>query len=74
MARYLSYRGYRGTVQLDTEANTFFGKIADIETLVFYHGDTLTVLQENFAAAVEDYLQTFAAMGRQPERPFPRPA
>ena len=71
---YLSYRGYRGTVRFSDEDQCFFGKIADIRTLVFYQGDTRTSLQEAFEFAVEDYLRNCARLGKPPERPFPRAA
>ena len=73
MSKYLSYRGYRGTISFDETNQCFFGKIADITTLVFYDGDTRTALQEAFEEAVDAYLAAYAKMGKPPERPFPRP-
>ena len=73
MSEYLTYRGYRGTVRFDEAGQCFFGKIADISTLVFYDGDTRTSLQEAFEHAVDAYLVACKHMGKLPERPFPRP-
>jgi len=69
---YLSYRGYRGTVEYSAELQCYFGKIDDVSALICYDGDTRSVLQEAFERAVDTYLLDCARLGREPERPFPR--
>jgi len=69
MNSLLEYRGYYGSIEVSHEDKCLFGKLQFIQTLVNYEGQTVTQLTEAFRAAVDDYLDTCAQLGRAPEIP-----
>jgi predicted HicB family RNase H-like nuclease len=66
----LKYKGYEGTAELDMERMICRGKVLFIEDLVTYEADSPGNLQNEFEAAIDDYLETCAALGREPRRPL----
>lgn len=66
----LKYRGYEGTAELSIARGVCRGKILFIKDLVTYESDTPAQLQSEFEAAVDDYLDTCAALNREPAKPF----
>jgi predicted HicB family RNase H-like nuclease len=66
----LKYKDYEGTAELDMERMVCFGKILFINDLITYQSATITELQKEFEAAVDDYLETCAELGREPQKPL----
>ena len=69
MNTLLQYRGYYGSLEASPEDNCLFGKLQFIRALVSYEGQTVAQLSEAFRAAVDDYLETCATLGKDPELP-----
>jgi len=66
----LKYKEYEGTAELDMSRGVCRGKILFINDLVTYEAATPTQLQSEFEAAVNDYLQKSASLGREPQKPL----
>ena len=66
----MQYKGYLGTVEYSSEDRCLHGKIAYIRDLILYEGDSVTSLEADFQAAVEDYLASCELKGKAPNRPF----
>lgn len=66
----LKYKDYEGTAELDMARHVCRGKLLFIDDVVTYEADHPEKLQAEFEAAVEDYLQTCVAVGKEPQRPF----
>lgn len=66
----MSHKGYLARVEYDPEDELFVGRIAGINDVVGFHGDSVASLKAAFAEAVEDYLATCAGIGRPPEKPY----
>jgi predicted HicB family RNase H-like nuclease len=66
----LKYKEYEGTAELDMSRGICRGKILFIDDLVTYESDSPVGLRREFEAAVDDYLETCAALGKEPQRPF----
>ncbi len=62
----LTYKGYTGSIAVSQEDECLYGRIAFIADLVTYEGDTVRELKKAFESAVDDYLATCAAVGKQP--------
>ncbi len=62
--KYLAYKGYLGTVELDIEQDCLFGKLAFIRDLVTYEANTLSELKQEFQISVEEYLSSCEELGR----------
>lgn len=70
MADVFEYNGYSGSIQTSLEDRCLFGKILFINDLVTYEAETITDLESEFIAAVDDYLLTCKEMGKDAQRPF----
>jgi predicted HicB family RNase H-like nuclease len=70
MKDMIKYKGYLGSVHYNSEDRVFYGKIEFIRSLVSYEGCDADTLEAAFREAVEDYLETCAEVGREPEKPF----
>ena len=70
MSSAMSYKGYSARVEYDDEDGIFTGRIAGIRDGVGFHADTVEGLREAFREAVEDYLDTCAKIGKEPQRAY----
>lgn len=70
MSSAMSYKGYSARVEYDDEDGIFTGRIAGIRDGVGFHADTVEDLREAFRDAVEDYLDTCAKIGKEPQRAY----
>lgn len=66
----LTYRGYSAVVEFDPEDLIFTGRIANVNDVVGFHGDTVETLLAAFHDAVDDYLTACEKLGKQPDKPF----
>ncbi|WP_095052223.1 type II toxin-antitoxin system HicB family antitoxin [Pseudomonas sp. Irchel s3b2] len=66
----LEYKGFQGSVDFDTQSEEMYGKILHINDLVTYEADSFKELRKAFEESVEDYLDTCAQLGVEPEKPF----
>ena len=70
MSNAMSYKGYSARVEYDDGDGIFTGRIAGIRDGVGFHADTVEGLREAFREAVEDYLETCAKIGKEPQRAY----
>ena len=66
----LQYKGYLGSVEIVFEEGILHGKILYVKDLVTYEAETPTELEKEFRAAIDDYLETCATIGKQPDKAF----
>lgn len=66
----LKYKDYEGTAELDMAKHVCCGRVLFIDDLVTYEANAPADLQDEFEAAVDDYIQTCADVGKEPQRPF----
>jgi predicted HicB family RNase H-like nuclease len=70
MTNAMTYKGYSARVDYDDEDGIFTGRIAGIRDGVGFHADTVEGLREAFREAVEDYLETCAKIGKEPQKAY----
>ncbi|WP_303901328.1 type II toxin-antitoxin system HicB family antitoxin [Thiohalomonas denitrificans] len=70
MSKALRYKGYLGSVEVDLSSGNLHGKLLFIDDLVTYEANTVQELEEAFRESVDDYLQTCAELGDEPEKPW----
>jgi predicted HicB family RNase H-like nuclease len=70
MSNMMRYKGYDGSVTYSNEDKVFFGKLESIRDLVSFEGTDVESLEKSFQEAVDDYLETCAAEGREPDKPY----
>jgi predicted HicB family RNase H-like nuclease len=66
----LTYKGYAARIDFDAEDRLFVGRIAGINDIVGFHGDSVDELTAAFEEAVDDYLASCAKIGKSPEKPY----
>lgn len=66
----MSYKGYFATVAFDEEDEIFVGRIAGIDDVIGFHADSVAELKAAFHEAVDDYVETCARVGKQPQKPY----
>lgn len=69
-ATTMQYKGYIGSVEVDTKENILFGKLLHIKDLVNYEAETPAELEQAFKEAVDDYLKDCKDQGVEPDLPF----
>lgn len=66
----LTYKGYSARIEFDEEDEIFAGRIAGINDVVGFHGESVAELKTAFREAVDDYIETCSHAGRAPQKPF----
>ena len=69
MSNTMTHQGYAPRIEYDDDDRTFAGRIAGIRDGVGFHADSVDGLREALHEAVEDYLETCAKTGQEPQRP-----
>ena len=64
------YRGYAAGIECDDHDRIFTGRITGIRDGVGFHADSVDGLRQAFHEAVEDYLETCAKIGKEPQKAF----
>ena len=70
MSNMLEYKDYCGTVEYSAADNVLHGKVLGIKGLISYEGDSLQTLKEDFEGAIDDYLESCAKDGMEPQKPY----
>ena len=70
MSNTIQYKGYIGSVEFSEEDSIFYGKVMGIRSLISYEGESARELLEDFHGAVDDYLESCKAEGKEPEVAF----
>lgn len=70
MNNVMTYKGYSARVEYDDEDGIMFGRVAGINDGVGFHADTVDGLRAAFHEAVDDYIETCAKIGKEPEKAF----
>lgn len=70
MKDILKYKDYYATVHYSAEDEVFFGRIAGISDLVNFEGESVKELKMAFEEAVDDYLETCAELGKEPDKAY----
>lgn len=66
----MTYKGYVGTYELDTDDEVFYGKLVGINQLVTFEATTAHDLKQAFYDSVDDYLAFCAEQNITPDKPF----
>jgi len=66
----LTYKGYTGHVELDSEAGVFHGEVLDTRDVITFQGTSVEDLTQAFRDSVDDYLEFCQLRGEEPDKPF----
>ncbi|MGH7477261.1 MAG: type II toxin-antitoxin system HicB family antitoxin [Longimicrobiales bacterium] len=66
----IEYKGYVGVFDYDAEIESFHGRVINTRDVITFYGDSVSELQRELAASVEEYLELCAQRGEEPEKPY----
>lgn len=66
----LEFKGYIGTVTLDSEAHIFHGEVINTRDVITFQGRSVEELEKALKDSVDDYLQWCKEDGVEPEKPY----
>lgn len=66
----MSHKGFQARVEFDAEDGLFVGRIAGIDDVVGFHGESVSELRAAFQETVDDYIETCRKVGKEPERAY----
>ncbi|MBD9242374.1 MAG: type II toxin-antitoxin system HicB family antitoxin [Ruminococcaceae bacterium] len=70
MKNVLRYKGYSARPEYSAEDKIFYGKILGIDDLIDFYSDSAKEIENEFHAAVDDYLAFCEEVGKQPQKEF----
>ncbi|MCF7747362.1 toxin-antitoxin system HicB family antitoxin [Sulfitobacter sp. M39] len=66
----MNYKGYLGSIEVDTKENILYGKLLHIRDLVNYESESAAGLEVEFQTAVDEYLEDSKNNGIEADKPF----
>ena len=70
MTNSMTYKGYAARIDYDDDDRIFVGHIAGIRDRIGFHADTVNDLRAAFHEAVDDYIETCAKTGKEPQKAY----
>lgn len=68
---YLSYKGYKGTVEYSEADRCLFGRVIGLaKATIIYEGKSIDELQKDFENGIESYLEGCKEDGVEPTKPL----
>lgn len=64
----LDYKGYKGYVIFDDEANIFHGEVVGLNAVITFQGTTVNEIKKAFKDSIDDYLDWCRERGKEPEK------
>jgi predicted HicB family RNase H-like nuclease len=66
----MTYKGYAATAAFDADDCILVGRLAGIDDSVSFHADDGRAFVQAFHEAVDDYVETCAKAGKDPQKPY----
>lgn len=64
----MNYKGYAARIEYSDEDQLLIGHVAGIRDVIGFHAQSVPQLRSAFEEAVDDYLDTCARLGREPQK------
>lgn len=66
----MTHRGYAARIEYSDEDGCFVGRVAGIQDIITFHGESVDEIRHAFVEAVDFYLGSCSKSGREPQKPF----
>lgn len=66
----MNYKGFSARIEYSDEDGCFIGRVAGTQDVIGFHGQSVAKLRAAFKEAIDDYLETCARVGKQPNKPY----
>ena len=64
------YKGYRAKIEYDAEDQLFVGRVFGIADSLYFHGTSVSEIEEMFHQSVDNYLEMCEQTGKTPEKEY----
>ena len=69
MKNKLTYKGYFTLIHFSAQDRVLYGKIEGIADLIAFESDSAVQIEQEFRAAVDDYIESCKRNGKEPATP-----
>jgi predicted HicB family RNase H-like nuclease len=66
----LTYKGYQGRFEYDSEADIFHGDVLHITDVITFQGRSIDELKKALEESLEDYFELCKEVDKEPQKPF----
>jgi predicted HicB family RNase H-like nuclease len=66
----MTHRGYAARIEYSDEDGCLIGRLAGIQDIITFHGDSVDEIRGAFEEAVDFYIDTCEKRGKEPQKPF----
>ena len=66
----MNYKGFSARIEYSDEDGCFIGRVAGIQDVIGFHGQSVAKLRAAFKESIDDYLETCARVGKQRNKPY----
>ncbi len=66
----MTYKGYPARIEYSDEDACFVGRVAGIQDIISFHGESVKEIRQAFKEAMDFYLETCAERGETPNKPY----
>ncbi|MDL2226621.1 type II toxin-antitoxin system HicB family antitoxin [Deltaproteobacteria bacterium OttesenSCG-928-M10] len=66
----MTHCGYAAKIEYSDEDACFVGRVAGIQDIITFHGDSVDEIRRAFEEAVDFYIDTCEKRGKAPQKPF----
>ena len=66
----MKYLGYAARVDFDQEDRIFVGRVAGIDDIVVFHGNSVDALESVFHESIDHYLEVSERTGKTAQKPY----
>ena len=66
----MTHRGYAARIEYSDEDGCLIGRVAGIQDIITFHGDSVEEIRKAFEEAVDFYIDTCDKRGKEPQKPF----
>lgn len=63
----MKYKGYTAHIDYDDRDGIFVGRLLGIADIIGFHAESVSELRQAFKEAVDDYLDSCAKLGKEPQ-------
>jgi len=70
MKNVISYKNFAASISFSAEDEVLYGKVAGINDLVTFEGNSVKELKIAFKEAIDDYLDTCKRLGKDPLKTY----
>jgi predicted HicB family RNase H-like nuclease len=66
----MTYKGYSARIEYSDEDECFVGRVAGIQDIISFHGESVEEIRQAFKEAMDFYLETCSERSETPNRPY----